>query len=123
MEEEIDLRRYIEVLLGAWTWIVGLGVGAAAVAFLVSSLMAPTYEAKAIVVVTGPRYLVRFETRMQDVPFNASQFLREYSTIATSDAMLRSVAEAAGLESGDNGTGLEGLADAWPPVILSCQQR
>ena len=44
MEEEIDLRKYIEVLIHHWYWIVGLGVAAAAIAFAVSSFLPPIYD-------------------------------------------------------------------------------
>ncbi len=47
MEEEIDLRQYVEVLLKYKFWIVGLAVLAAAVAFVVSSRRPPAYEAEA----------------------------------------------------------------------------
>ncbi len=92
MEEEIDLRKYIEVLIHYWYWIVGLGVAAAVIAFAVSSFLPPTYEAAALVAVTGPRYRLQFDSRIQDVPFDPNQFTKVYPTIATSDAVLLSVA-------------------------------
>jgi len=51
MEEEIDLRAYILVLLKYWKWILGITVAAAAVALAVSFLLPPTYEATALVAV------------------------------------------------------------------------
>ena len=92
MEEEIDLRKYIEVLIHYWYWIVGLGAAAAAIAFAVSSFLPPTYEAAALVAVTGPRYQLQFDSRIQDVPFDPGQFTKGYPTMATSDAVLLSVA-------------------------------
>jgi succinoglycan biosynthesis transport protein ExoP len=47
MEEEIDLRRYVEVLLKYKFWIAGLAVLAVAVAFVVASRRPAVYEAQA----------------------------------------------------------------------------
>ena len=55
MEEEIDLRQYIDVLL-KWWWLIVLGaLLAGGSAFLVSSLMSPTYEVTAGVVMLRSR--------------------------------------------------------------------
>jgi uncharacterized protein involved in exopolysaccharide biosynthesis len=70
MEEEIDLRQYITVLMRRWYWIAGLALAAAVVAFGVSSILPPTYEATALVVVTQPRYLFQFDSRVQATPLD-----------------------------------------------------
>ena len=63
-EYEIDLRRYIEVLL-KWWWVIALcGLLAAAAAFLVSYLVPPTYEAEADVAAVRIRTDVKFEPRI-----------------------------------------------------------
>jgi uncharacterized protein involved in exopolysaccharide biosynthesis len=55
MEEEIDLRQYIDVLL-KWWWLIALAaLLAGGSAFLVSSTMSPTYEATAGVVMLRSR--------------------------------------------------------------------
>lgn len=55
MEEEIDLRIYIDVLL-RWWWLIVLGAAlAGGSAFLVSSLMTPSYQATAGVVTLKSR--------------------------------------------------------------------
>ncbi|MCP4541863.1 MAG: hypothetical protein GY832_32435 [Chloroflexi bacterium] len=55
MEQEIDLRQYIDVLL-KWWWLIVVGaLLAGGAAFLVSSLMTPTYEATAGVVILRSR--------------------------------------------------------------------
>ena len=59
MEDEIDLRAYIEVLLRHWKWIIALAVLAAIAAFVVNSLLPFTYEADSVVIVTEPRYQLR----------------------------------------------------------------
>ena len=55
MEDEIDLREYIAVLIKYWRWIVAASVLAAVVAFVVSSFLPRTYEATASVLMTNPR--------------------------------------------------------------------
>jgi len=92
MEEEIDLRAYIEILLRYWKWIVGLTVLAAVAAFVVSSLMAPTYEASAVVLVTEPRYQLQFDTRFRTD--DAKPAFEAFPTLATSDAVLQQVVDS-----------------------------
>ncbi len=41
MEEEIDLRAYVLVLLKYWKWILGAAAAAAVVALVVSFLLLP----------------------------------------------------------------------------------
>jgi len=93
MEEEIDLREYIKVITRRWYWIVGLTLVAAVVAFVVSSVLPPTYEATAMVVVTQPRYRLQFDSRVQNIPFDPTQLAKGYPVIATSDDLLLSVAQ------------------------------
>lgn len=96
MEEEIDLRKYIEVLIHYWYWIVGLGVAAAVIAFAVSSFLPPIYEAAAWVDVTGPRYQVRFDSRMEDIAVDPKQFTEIYPKLAINGPVLLSVADEIG---------------------------
>jgi succinoglycan biosynthesis transport protein ExoP len=91
MEEEIDLRAYIEVLLRYWMWIVGLAVAAAVVAFVVTSLMPRTYEASSVVFVTQPRYQIQFDPRF-DTQEGVPAY-KAFPTLATSDSILQSVVE------------------------------
>lgn len=94
MEEEIDLREYIAVLFKYWYWIIGAAILAAAVAFGISSVLPPTYEAKALVVVTNPRYRLRFDSRIETL--NVPQPFRAYPALATSDTMLTRLAAELG---------------------------
>ncbi len=90
MEEEIDLRAYVEVLLRYWIWIAGLALVAALSAFVVSSSMAPTYEAKAVVMITEPRYQMQFDPRFE----TSEQWKPAYEafpTLAASDDVLQEV--------------------------------
>jgi len=67
LEEEIDLRQYIDVLL-RWWWLIVLGaLLAGAGAFLVSTLMSPTYEATAGVVTLKSRAELSLGSEFQSV--------------------------------------------------------
>jgi uncharacterized protein involved in exopolysaccharide biosynthesis len=90
MEEEIDLRAYILVLLKYWKWILGITVAAAAVALAVSFLLPPTYEATALVAVQAPQPVVNLDPRLQVLvlsqpPQSAS---RAYLDLAEGDGVL-----------------------------------
>jgi uncharacterized protein involved in exopolysaccharide biosynthesis len=88
MEGEIDLRRYVGILVRRWKWIVGLALAAAVVALVVSFLIPPTYEATALVAVTEPRYVMRFDERFETV--NRIQTVYQaYPELATSDDLLQ----------------------------------
>jgi uncharacterized protein involved in exopolysaccharide biosynthesis len=92
LEEEIDLRAYIEVLLKYWYWIVGLAALAAAAAFVYTSLQPATYEARSVVIITAPRYQMQFDERFETqlgVPA-----YKAFPTLATSDGVLQAVVEA-----------------------------
>jgi uncharacterized protein involved in exopolysaccharide biosynthesis len=97
MEEEIDLRIYIEVILRYWKWIVGLAVLAAVVAFVFSSLQAPTYEAEAVVLVTEPRYQLQFDSRFRTDEVQPAY--KAFPTLATSDSVLQGVLDTYALST------------------------
>jgi succinoglycan biosynthesis transport protein ExoP len=64
MEEEIDLREYINVIVRRWKWILGITLVAVAAAAIVSFfLLAPVYEAKAGVVIVKSRSEIAFEPK------------------------------------------------------------
>jgi uncharacterized protein involved in exopolysaccharide biosynthesis len=65
MEDEIDLRQYIDVLRRRWKLIAGVTVVAVIAAAVVSLLLPPVYEAKAGVVVVKSRSELTFEPRYQ----------------------------------------------------------
>jgi uncharacterized protein involved in exopolysaccharide biosynthesis len=87
LEEEIDLREYVEVLLRQWKWIAALAVVAAGAAFVVSLLLSPAYEATALVVVTKPRYVMRFDERFETIN-DIQQPYKAYPSLAESDDLL-----------------------------------
>ena len=72
MEDEIDLRVYINVLIRYWRLIVGLTVVAGVVAFVVSLLLPAAYQATAVVVVTRPLYQFQLAPGIQNLPENTA---------------------------------------------------
>jgi polysaccharide biosynthesis transport protein len=93
MEEEIDLRAYVEVLIRRWWWIAGCALIAAATAFIVSLRLPPTYEASALVMITEPRYQMQFEPRFEAVE-QWSPAYKAFPALATSDDLLQRVVES-----------------------------
>ena len=64
MEEEIDLREYINVIVRRWKWILGITLTTVVTAAIVSFfLLAPVYEAKAGVIIVKSRSEVTFEPK------------------------------------------------------------
>ena len=64
MEEEIDLREYIDVLIRRWKWILGITLTALVAAAVVSFfILTPIYEAKAGVVIVKSRSEIAFEPK------------------------------------------------------------
>lgn len=95
MEEEIDLRPYLEALFKRWYWIVGVALAAGIAAFVLSSLLPPTYEATALVVVTSPQQVVLYSLTQDTFDPNFSSvdeampLLRSYPELATSDEIMQ----------------------------------
>ncbi|MBN1582903.1 MAG: hypothetical protein JXA89_19490, partial [Anaerolineae bacterium] len=94
MEEEIDLRQYIQALFKYKFWILGLAFVAALVGLGGSFLISPTYQATALVAITEPRYTMQFDSRFStdDVqpPYKA------YLDLAMGDALLAALIEDLG---------------------------
>ncbi len=64
MEEEIDLREYLDVIVRRWKWIAGITLVAVVTAAVVSFLiLPPVYEAKAGVVIVKSRSEIAFEPK------------------------------------------------------------
>ncbi|MBX3055001.1 MAG: hypothetical protein KF770_00885 [Anaerolineae bacterium] len=91
MEEEIDLRPYIEAVVKRWYWIVGVAVLAAIVAFIVTSFSPPVYEATALVAVVAPRDVVQLDLRIRET--TTTQPLRAFPQLALSDQVLQTLLE------------------------------
>ncbi len=92
MEDEIDLRAYVNLLLRHWIWIVAVAVVAAVAAFLFSLRLPATYEASAVVLVTEPRYQLEFDPRLGTEQIRPAY--RAFPALATSDAILQALLEA-----------------------------
>jgi uncharacterized protein involved in exopolysaccharide biosynthesis len=91
VEEEIDLRPYLEALIKHWYWIVGAAVLAGIVAFIATSFIPPTYEATALVAVVGPRDVFQFDDRIRETA--VSQPLKAFPQLALSDQVLLALLE------------------------------
>jgi len=65
MEDEINLRPYIQALLRYWYWILGFAAAAAVVAFVVTSLLPKEYEARATLLLQRVRYEVAFVSSLK----------------------------------------------------------
>jgi uncharacterized protein involved in exopolysaccharide biosynthesis len=63
-EEEIDLRPYIQALIEKWYWVVGTAVLTAVVAFVVTSMLPPVYEAETAVAIVRTRTDITFDSRI-----------------------------------------------------------
>jgi succinoglycan biosynthesis transport protein ExoP len=86
MEEEIDLRGYIGVMLRQWKIIVSITLIAVIIGVLLSFLPSRTYEARAAVIVTEARYEIVFvpeyRTLSGDEVFAASSAAQRETLIA-----------------------------------------
>lgn len=111
MEDEIDLRVYINVLARNWRFIVALTLLAGAAALIASWLMPTQYQATAVVVITRPLYQFQFAPAIQNLPENVQQSLTGKAALdlAVSDAMFRQVLNEVGDELPPNERNLVSL--------------
>ena len=92
MEDEIDLRKYVDVLVRQWKWVVGLAVVSGLTALIVSFLILPTYEATALVVVTRPRYQLQFDPRIETLSQEGQPY-KAFPELALSDDLVMQVVD------------------------------
>jgi uncharacterized protein involved in exopolysaccharide biosynthesis len=90
MEEEIDLRSYVEIVLRHWKWIAALALVAASAALVASLLLPATYEASSVIIVTEPRYQIQFDPRFETAEGGDPAY-QAFPTLATSDGILLDV--------------------------------
>ena len=93
MEDEIDLRYYIGVLMRHWRLIAAVTLLAGIVALAVSFFSPAKYQATALVLVTRPLYQIQFAPAIQNLSETsaAQQLLSGKAALdlATSDALLQ----------------------------------
>jgi len=65
VEEEINLRPYIETLMRSWYWILLAGIIAGGSAYLISKITPDIYEAEAVVATIRERTNVSFNTSIE----------------------------------------------------------
>jgi uncharacterized protein involved in exopolysaccharide biosynthesis len=102
MDQEIDLRDYIAVLLKYKFWIVALAIVFAVIAAVVSLLLAPTYEAAALVVVAKPQYELEFDERIRSVEGSVTPPYKAYPTLARSDEVISTLMAEMGDDLADD---------------------
>ena len=99
MEDEIDLRVYISMLL-RYKWVIlGVTLIAGATTYIFIALQPPAYQATALVAITRPLYQFQFTPNIQNLPDReaAQQFSGKAGVeLANSDAILRQVLDAVG---------------------------
>jgi uncharacterized protein involved in exopolysaccharide biosynthesis len=91
MDDEIDLSKYLGVLLRHWKLIAGMAIISALVALAVSFLMTPTYEATALVAITRPQFQLQFDSRIPTLPEQQQQPYKAFPELAESDGLLTQV--------------------------------
>jgi uncharacterized protein involved in exopolysaccharide biosynthesis len=87
MEEEIDLRPYIGVLLRYWWVIIGAGLICALLAYLYISSRSETFQASALVTVLEPTEQFQFDPRILNAP-SRNSLIRVLPELAKSDQVL-----------------------------------
>lgn len=83
-EEEIDLRPYIQAVVGKWIWVVGTAVLAAGIGFVATLLVPPTYKAETAVAIVRTRTDITFDPRIvtEDEAFARDQSARRSALVA-----------------------------------------
>lgn len=114
MDEEIDLRPYIELLIRRWYIIVGAAVLAGLITFGVISLQDKVYQATSLIAVTQDRLVARFDPRLDTS--EEPQPLKVLPELATSDDLLRELKNTLEppLDDVDTIAGFRGLLEASP---------
>ncbi len=95
MEEEINLRPYIKIILNKWIWVLGAGFVAGILAFIASSFIPPNYVATAIVTIVQSDNVIEFDPRFRETA--TMQPLNAFPELAKSDAILNLVLNRANI--------------------------
>jgi uncharacterized protein involved in exopolysaccharide biosynthesis len=89
-EIEINLKKYILLLVSHWRIIVGGAFLAALIGFGVSSLQSVNYKSTALIVVTQPQFQLNFDPKFQTF-YNITPANKAFLDLANSDAVLKEV--------------------------------
>ncbi|MCP5094001.1 MAG: hypothetical protein GY943_00455, partial [Chloroflexi bacterium] len=89
MEEEIDLRPFIEALLKNWKWIVISGIVAAVTTFIIVSARPATYSATAIIAVLDSGVTIELDEMI--VAGEEYRPLKAVPNLATNNEVLSNV--------------------------------
>lgn len=92
VSEEIDLRRFLAVILRAWYWIAGGALLGGLIGYLWASRLPPTYRATALLAAAQLRYDIEFDPKLQTVADTKAVY-RAYPELALSDGVLEQVEE------------------------------
>lgn len=110
MEDEIDLRKYILLLVKNWVIIIGLSLILAIGAFIVSKfVLTPTYEAKALVLIVPSRYSLTFDPKFQTESTSDLLYFRPTAQLAEADSTMQALFEAWIKNGGSAETTLEDI--------------
>lgn len=89
-EEDIDLRKWAQVLMNRKWWIIATALLTAIVTFVMTSFVPNTYQATALATITTSRYQLQFDPRIESIN-TYSPNLQTFITLATSDDILDSL--------------------------------
>lgn len=110
MEDEIDLQKYILLLIKNWAWIASISLVFALGAFLASKfVLAPTYEAKALVLIVPSRYSLTFDPKFQTESSSELLYFRPTAQLAESDTTMQALRDAWIAQGGAPETTIESL--------------
>jgi len=97
-DDEIDLGEYVRTVIRHWRMVVGLAVVAALAALGVSFLQPRVYEARAMVAITKPQYVMNFDPRIGSSADLAPP-AKALIGLATSDDVLAALASSSAAAS------------------------
>lgn len=90
VSEEIDLRRFLAVILRAWYWIAGGALLAGLIGYIWANRLPATYRATALLAAAQLRYNIEFDPKLQTVTDTKAVY-RAYPELALSDEVLQQV--------------------------------
>lgn len=118
MEDEIDLQKYILLLIKNIPWIAVVSLVFAVGAYLFSKfVLSPTYEAKALVLIVPSRYSITFDPKFQTESSSELLYFRPTAQLAEADTTMQALRDAWVEQGGDPETTIESL-DGITEVVL-----